>query len=115
MAAAGGLFHNLGSFTTTGSSMHTSQTGSSEFLTISNTRHFGPSGGRFLAELRGITTNSIAHCYSARGRSGKLGTYRIWGQRVSPTPVAQKRGHDFNIASLNRWLPAGKVERHGWM
>jgi hypothetical protein len=48
MAAAGGLFHNLGSFASVRSSrMHASQRGSSEFLAISNTEHFGPSGGRF--------------------------------------------------------------------
>ncbi len=57
----------------------------------------------------------LAYCYGARGRSGKLGTYCVWGKHVSPTPVTQKHGHGFNIALLNRWLPAGKVERHGWI
>jgi hypothetical protein len=44
MAAAGGLFHNLGSFASISSSTYISQTGSSEFLAISNTGHFEPSG-----------------------------------------------------------------------
>jgi hypothetical protein len=54
MAAAGELFHNLGSFASVGSSTHASQTGSSEFLAISNTGHFGPSGGK---------VSSLTWCY----------------------------------------------------
>jgi hypothetical protein len=37
------------------------------------------------------------------------------GKHVGPALVTQKCGHEFNIATLNRWLPAGKVERHGWI
>jgi hypothetical protein len=44
VAAAGGLFYNLGSFASVGSSTHTSQMESGEFLAISNTGYFGPSG-----------------------------------------------------------------------
>ena len=73
VAAAGGLFHNLGSFASVGSSTHASQMGSSEFLAISNMGHFGPSGEKVLAVQRGIATNSIAQCYSARGGAEKIG------------------------------------------
>jgi hypothetical protein len=90
--------------------------GTSEFLAISDTRHFEPSGGEFLAEGRGIATNPLHVATVQGGGVGKLDTYCIWGERVSPTPVNQKRGHEFNTTLLNRWLPAGKkakMERHG--
>jgi hypothetical protein len=45
----------------------------------------------------------------------EIDAFLIIGKRVGPAPVAQKRGHKFNIALLNWWLPAGKVERHGWI
>jgi hypothetical protein len=44
MAAADGLFHNLSSFASIGSSTHASQMESSEFLAISNMGNFGSSG-----------------------------------------------------------------------
>ncbi len=41
-----------------------------------------------------------------------MDTFHVWGKRVGPTPVARKRGHKFNKASLDWLLPASKMERH---
>jgi hypothetical protein len=90
MAAVGGLFHNLGPFAAIGSSMHASQMGSNEFLFISKIRHFGPSGGRILADQRGIATNSIKQCYGARGWSGKLGYLLHMGEMHKPHSCCAK-------------------------
>ncbi len=37
------------------------------------------------------------------------------GKCVGPASVMGKRRHEFKIALHFWWLPAGKVERHGWI
>ncbi len=94
VAAAVGLFHNLGSFAPSVLSTHTSQTGSSEFPTFIYTRQFGPSGGR-VSSLTWYCKNndSITQCYGVRGWSRKLDIFLHMGKCISPTPVAQKHRH----------------------
>jgi hypothetical protein len=88
VAAAGGLFHNLGSFASVGSSTHASQMGSSEFLAISNMGHFGPSGEKVLAVQRGVMgTPTPSHV--ATVQEGGVGNQYLlhMGKRIGPAGV----------------------------
>ncbi len=59
-------------------------------------------------------TNYFARCYGARRWSGKLIPF-AYGKTRRLHPCHVKVQIQFNIALLNRWLPVGKVERHGWI
>ncbi len=101
MAAACGLFHNLGSFAFVRSSTHASQMGSSEFLAIINTGHLGPSGGRFSGVVMVLLSIQLHGVMVRGGGVGKLDTFCVWGKCVGPTPVARNHGQEFNMALLN--------------
>ncbi len=113
VAAAGGLFHNLGSFASIGSSTHASQTGSVNSL---------PSATRDILDHLGEGfSSSMWYCYQfhcmvlwCKGVEQENWIPFTYGEKCSgPTPDAQKRRHKFLIALLDRWLPAGRMERHG--
>jgi hypothetical protein len=82
--------------------MHTSHTGSSEFLAISNTRYFEPSGGKgwqFDMVLWEHQLNCLMlQCEKVEQENQYLS---CMGKRVGPAPVIQKHGHKFNLALLN--------------
>jgi hypothetical protein len=95
--------------------MHASQMESSEFLAISDMGHFGPSGGRF-EQFDMVLLPIPSHSAQCKGAGQENWIPFTYGEKgIGPTPVAQKCGHRFYIALLNRWLPAGKMERHGWI